>query len=444
MRQWIKNLSVPQYLSFGFLAVILTGATLLSLPIASRSGEWTPFIDTLFTATSATCVTGQVIYNTAAHWSLFGQLVIITLIEIGGLGIMTLIVLLFLFLGKKLNLKDRLLIHDALNLKESNDAIVIVKYVLKFALTVQLLGALVLSTQLIPQYGFVKGTYFSLFHAISAFCNAGFDLFGDSLISYTNNPVIILTIAFLIIFGGLGFIVWRDLLTYRQNKKLLIHTKLTVILTVSLLVGSTILFFIAEKGRGTFDDLGLFQQIVNSFFLAATPRTAGYANVDYATLSLASLLLTCMLMFIGGAPGSTAGGIKVTTVATLFLYLRGSLTGKLPTFGKRSISKDTVLKSFTLLMISIFLVGTVTIILTFTETIPDGFGLEYILVEVFSCFGTVGLTMGLTPHLSLIGKILLSIMMFMGRVGLLTVIMSFASRRKKDGIRYPDGHIMIG
>ncbi len=444
MKAWTKKLSVLQYLSLGFLLVIYTGATLLSLPIASKSGEWTPFIDTLFTATSATCVTGQVIYNTAAHWSLFGQLVIITLIEIGGLGVMTLIVLLFLFLGKKLNLKDRLLIHDALNLDGDNDAIVIVKYVLKFALSVQLLGALILSTQLIPQYGMVKGTYFSLFHAISAFCNAGFDLFGDSLISYQTNPVIILTIAFLIIFGGLGFIVWRDVLTYRKNKKLLLHTKLTLVLTISLLLGSTMLFFFAERGRGTFDVLSLPLQLVNSFFLAATPRTAGYANVDYAMLSMASLLLTCILMFIGGAPGSTAGGIKVTTIATLFLYLKAELKGEIPIVGKRSISKDTVMKAILLLLISVTLVCTVMIILTFTETIPEGFGLEYIMVEVFSCFGTVGLTMGLTPNLSFIGKILLSMMMFMGRVGLLTVIMSFASRSKKEGIRYPDGQILIG
>ncbi len=444
MKTWLKKLSVPQYLSLGFLLVILTGATLLSLPISSQSGEWTPFIDTLFTATSATCVTGQVIYNTAAHWSLFGQLVIITLIEIGGLGVMTLIVLLFLFLGKKLNLKDRLLVHDALNLDQSNDAIVIVKYVLKFAITVQLLGALVLSTQLIPQFGWLKGVYFSLFHAISAFCNAGFDLFGDSLISYTSNPVIILTIAFLIIFGGLGFIVWRDLLTYRKNKKLLLHTKLTLVLTISLLVGSTILFFIAENGRGTFDDLGFGYQWLNSFFLAATPRTAGYANVDYATLSLASLFLTCILMFVGGAPGSTAGGIKVTTIATLVLYLKASLKGEVPIVGKRSISKDTVVKAIVLLLISITMILSVTFILTFTETIPEGFGMEYILVEVFSCFGTVGLSMGLTPHLTIIGKVLLSLMMFMGRVGLLTVIMSFASKSRKEGIRYPDGQILIG
>lgn len=444
MKIWLKKLSVPQYLSLGFLLVILTGATLLSLPISSQSGEWTPFIDALFTATSATCVTGQVIYNTAAHWSLFGQFVIITLIEIGGLGVMTLIVLLFLFLGKKLNLKDRLLIHDALNLDQSNDAIVIVKYVLKFAITVQLLGALVLSTQLIPQFGWLKGIYFSLFHAISAFCNAGFDLFGDSLISYTSNPVIILTIAFLIIFGGLGFIVWRDLLTYRKNKKLLLHTKLTLLLTISLLVGSTILFFIAENGRGTFDDLGFGYQWLNSFFLAATPRTAGYANVDYATLSLASLFLTCILMFVGGAPGSTAGGIKVTTIATLVLYLKASLKGEVPIVGKRSISKDTVVKAIVLLLISVTMILSVTFILTFTETIPEGFGMEYILVEVFSCFGTVGLSMGLTPHLTIIGKILLSLMMFMGRVGLLTVIMSFASKSRKEGIRYPDGQILIG
>lgn len=443
-KNFLKKLSVPQYLSFGFLSVILTGAILLSLPISSRSGEFTPFIDALFTATSATCVTGQVIYNTAEHWSHFGQIVIITMIEIGGLGVMTLLVLLTLFLGKKLQLKDRLKIHDALNLSEDNDAGEIVKYVIKFSLSVQLLGAAVLSTQLIPLYGMVKGIYFSLFHAVSAFCNAGFDLFGDSLMSFQHNPVIMLTVAFLIIFGGLGFIVWRDLFTYRKNKKLLLQTKLTLILTVTLLLGGTFLYLITEYGSNTFAHLNGVETLINSFFMSATARTAGYANVNYATLSIASLMLTCLLMFIGGAPGSTAGGFKVTSVATLLLYLKASLKSERVVFNKRSIPEDLIHKVFTLLLISITLILTVTFILTITEVIPKGFGIEYILVEVFSCFGTVGLTMGLTPNLSVVGKILLSIMMFMGRVGLLTVILSFTNKPKLDSIRYPDGHIMIG
>lgn len=443
-KDFFKKLSVPQFLSFGFLSVILIGAILLSLPIASKTNEATPFIDALFTATSATCVTGQVIYNTAEHWSHFGQVVIITLIEIGGLGVMTLIVLMLLFLGKKLQLKDRLLIHDALNLKESNDASEIVKYVIKFSLSVQALGALVLSTQLIPLYGFAKGIYYSIFHAISAFCNAGFDLFGDSLISFQTNKVVMLTISFLIIFGGLGFIVWRDIFTYTKNKKLLLQTKLTLILTGSLLVGGTILFMLSEANHGVFSNLGPIDRVINTFFLSVTARTAGYANVNYATLSFASLFLTCILMFIGGAPGSTAGGIKVTTIATLLLYLKSSLKKERAVFSRRNISEETIHKAFTLLIISILLITSVTFILSITEYIPEGFGIEYILVEVFSCFGTVGLTMGLTSHLTLIGKVLLIGLMFIGRVGLLTVLLSFSSQRRNEGIRYPDGHIMIG
>ena len=443
-KSFFSKLSVPQYLSFGFLLTIMIGTILLMLPISSRSGTFTPFIDALFTATSATCVTGQTIYNTAAHWSHFGQIVIISLIEIGGLGIMTFIVLLTLFLGKKLRLKDRLLIHDALNLKESNDASEIVKYVLKFSISVQILGALVLSTQLIPIYGLSKGLYYSIFHAISAFCNAGFDLFGDSLMSFQSNPVIILTIAFLIIFGGLGFIVWRDIFTYHKNKKLLLQTKLTLILTSALLIGGTVLFLISEANSGLFNDLTISNKLINTFFMSTTARTAGYANVNYATLSLGSLFLTCILMFIGGAPGSTAGGIKVTTIATLILYLKASLKEERIVFNRRNISDELVFKSVTLLLISIILISVVTFILTLTETIPAGFGIEYILVEVFSCFGTVGLTMGLTPNLTFIGKILLTLMMFMGRVGLLTVVLSFSTKNSHEGIRYPDGHIMIG
>ena len=443
LKQRFEKLSVPQFLSAGFLSVILIGAILLMLPISSRSGQVTPFIDALFTAVSATCVTGQVIYNTAAHWSAFGQIVIISLIEIGGLGIMTIIVLLLLFLGKKLNLKERLLIHDSLNLSEDNDATVIVKYILKFALVTQALGALVLSTQLIPQFGLLKGVYYSIFHAISAFCNAGFDLFGDSLVSYTSNPVVMLTISFLIIFGGLGFIVWRDLLTYRKNKKLLLHTRVTLAMTLSLLVIGSVVFFLSERSN-SFGDLPLHYQIMNSFFMAVTPRTAGFANVDYSQLVMGSLILTSMLMFIGGASGSTAGGIKVTTISTLFLYLKSQVKGERATINKRSIPNVAIRKSVTLLLISILLCALATLILSFTEVIPEGFGLEYIIVEVFSCFGTVGLTMGLTPNLSFIGKIILSLMMFMGRVGLLTVTMSFAQKNKPDTIVYPDGNIMIG
>lgn len=438
------KLSIPQYLCIGFALVILTGGLLLSLPISSRSGEWTPFIDALFTATSATCVTGQIIYNTAAHWNLFGQIVIITLIEIGGLGVMTLLVLLTLFLGKKLQLRDRLKIHDALNLKESIDASTIVKYILKFALTVQVLGALILSTQLIPQFGLLKGMYFSLFHAISAFCNAGFDVFGDSVISYQNNPIILLTIAFLIIFGGLGFIVWRDLLNYRKNKRLMLQTKLTLIMTTLLLVGGTLYFMMSEANRSTFMHLSPLHYVFNTFFMSATARTAGYVNIDYATLSLASLFMTCILMFIGGAPGSTAGGLKVTTLATLVLYVKASIKNEDTTFAKRSISPMIIKKAATLFIISVSMIIGVSLILLITETIPPNHGIEYIFVEVFSCFATVGLTMGLTPHLTLIGKVLLIGLMFMGRVGLLTVILSFSNRNKRDDIHYPEGHILIG
>ncbi|WP_240920494.1 TrkH family potassium uptake protein [Erysipelothrix sp. HDW6A] len=444
LKNKLKTWSILQLIVGGFSTVILTGTLLLMLPISTQTGEITPFLDALFTATSATCVTGQVTLNTAAHWSYFGKTVIITMIEIGGLGFMTVIVLLFFFIGKKLNIKQRKVVSESLNLDSISEASDLVKYVIRFAVVVQIGGALLLSIDFLPRFGLWKGIYFSLFHSISAFCNAGFDLFGDSLISFQSNPLVLLTISSLIIIGGLGFIVWRDLLTFKRNKKLLLHTRIVVIITSILLVGSFLLLFMSETKNGTFSSLSLGDRIINVWFMAVTPRTAGYANIDYMMVSKFGILLTIILMFIGGSSGSTAGGVKVTSIAVIAIYLVKAMRGEEPVYNHRTIPIERVKRSLMLVAMGITVVSVSALILTATETIPAGVGIEYILVEVFSCFGTVGLTMGLTPHLTAIGKLVLIFLMFVGRIGLITFFWSFKPTNKDQKIRYPEGNVLVG
>lgn len=442
----LKKLSIPQQIALGFIIGIFVGAILLSTPYASISGQRTHFLDALFTATSAMTVTGQTVLNTAGHWNYFGKTVIIILIEVGGLGFMSIIVLVFVFMGRRLSLKQRLLVKEAVNTDNLQDAQSLIRYILKFSLFIQAIGALILSLDFIPRFGLLKGAYFSVFHSISAFNNAGFDLFGDSLLSFTQNPLVIFTIAGLIIVGGLGFLVWRDVLNYRKQRTLLIHTRLTLITTFSILLFSFVSFSISEIANGTFSDLNLGAQLMNTFFMSVTPRTAGYANVDYAGVSQVGIFMTIMLMFIGASSGSTGGGIKVTTFATLVLYVKAKFKDEGVHFHKRGISKVKVNKSILIVFIGIGMIVIATMLLLITETIPDGFGLEYVLLEVFSCFGTVGLSMGLTTHITNIGKVILIVLMFAGRIGLLTFFISFGAHPedRRPLITYPDESILVG
>ncbi len=440
----IKKMTVPQMVVGGFLGILVIGGLLLMLPISSSSGVSTNFWDAFFTATSALCVTGQITLNTALHWSYFGKTVILMLIEIGGLGIMTLVLYLFFILGKKVNIRQKKVIQESLNLEGLSEVKSIIKYVIRFSLLVQSIGAIVLSIDFIPRLGWIKGTYFSIFHSVSAFCNAGFDLFGNSLIEFQKNPLVLVTIMLLIIVGGIGFIVWRDLLTYKANKRLLLHTRLVVRTTLIVLVISFSLFWISELRHGTFSHLGIFDQITNTMFMAVTPRTAGYSNVDYNLVSTGGVFLTYILMFIGGSSGSTAGGIKITTFAVLVLFLKACFKGEEPNYYKRSISKERIKKAILVLLIGLGMLFIATIALLITQTLPEQYGLDAVLMEIFSCFGTVGLSMGLTEHLDWFGKFVLMTLMFVGRVGALTVLLSFGTHDKESSIHYPEGSILIG
>ena len=445
MSNFLKKLSVAQTIVIAYAFVITCGALLLWFPFSSASGEWTSFIDALFTATSATAVTGQVTLNTATHWNYFGKTVIITLIEIGGLGFMTIWMIFYFYILKhRPNLRQRRIASESLSLSAGDQIQQKVFSIVRFALTVQLLGAILLGFVFLPEFGIGKGIYYSVFHSISAFCNAGFDLIGNSLIDYQSNPFILLVIASLIMAGGLGFIVWEDLLNYRKTRKLSNYSKIVLTTTISLWILGTILFWVTEHKNGTFAHLSLGDQLANYFFLSVTPRTAGYANVDYANLSLGSLFLTTVFMFIGASSGSTGGGIKVTTLFVIVLVIFRSINYNHSNVLNRSISSDTIRRSFFIFSSGMLIASLATFILLNTETIPDGFGIEYILIEVFSCIGTVGLTMGLTPSLTLIGKIILIVLMLIGRVGVMTFLWSLTNEKRESGIIYPEMNLLVG
>lgn len=434
-----------QILALGFILVILTGALLLTLPIATTSGESTNFLDALFTSTSAVCVTGLVVVDTGTYWNMFGQTVIMILIEIGGLGFMSFTTLIAIILGKKITLRERLILQDAMNTFNIQGLVKMVKYVLVFTVSVQFFGALLLSTQFVPQYGIGKGAFYSIFHSISAFCNAGFDILGNfsSLTSYNSNVVVIMVISALIIIGGLGFTVWSELYNGKSLRKVSLHSKMVILMTTILVLGGTVLMFLFEHNNiNTISNMSFVDKVMNSFFASVTPRTAGFNSIPTDGMTTAGQFLTIILMFIGGSPGSTAGGIKTTTIGILIVTVICVIRGREDSeVFKRRFSKDLVYRAFTLLFIGVGLVIAVTMLLSYTEKGASFMALFY---ETVSAFGTAGLSLGLTSELSSIGRVLIIMMMYLGRVGPLTVVLSITKKKVSSGVKYPEGKILIG
>ena len=344
------KLSGVQILALGFVVIILVGTILLTLPISTASGESTSFLDALFTATSAVCVTGLIVVDTGSYWNMFGQTIIMILIEIGGLGFMSFTTLIAIILGKKITLRERLILQDAMNTFNIQGLVKMVKYVLVFTVSVQFFGALLLSTQFIPEFGFGKGAFYSLFHSISAFCNAGFDVLGkgNSLISFNTNVVVIMVLSILIIIGGLGFTVWSELYTCKSIRRVSIHSKMVLLITTGLVVGGTLLMFLFEHNNPqTISKMSFINKLTNSFFASVTPRTAGFNSISTSGMTTAGQFLTIILMFIGGSPGSTAGGIKTTTIGVLIVTVVSVIRGREDSeVFKRRFSKDLVYKAF--------------------------------------------------------------------------------------------------
>ncbi|MGN0529340.1 MAG: TrkH family potassium uptake protein [Eubacterium sp.] len=442
------SLTYPKIVALGFALIILIGTILLMLPISSR-GEEISFIDAFFTATSATCVTGLVTYDTATTWSLFGQIVILCLIQIGGLGFLTVIAFVSGIIKKRMSLKEKMLLKDAVGSLNIGGGKNLVRSVLLLTLCCEVTGAIILSTRFIPLAGVPKGIYLSVFTSISAFCNAGFDLMGSfvpssSLTTVNNDPVIIITVSLLIIIGGLGFIVWQDMRDKKFNfKNFSIHTKLVLTITSVILVGCTVLFLVFEyANEKTLADMPLWQKLLNAFFANVTTRTAGFNSIDTAGLTSASKMLTIMLMFIGGSSGSTAGGVKTTTVAVLILCVISTLKNKddVNAFDHR-INNTAIKKAISIVFINFAEIVTATFLILLFQ---KGFTLIDVLFECTSAIGTVGMSTGITPELCTASKLVIIFLMYVGRLTSLIFALMFISLRAKTTTQKPLGNILVG
>ncbi|MDD3268288.1 MAG: TrkH family potassium uptake protein [Syntrophomonadaceae bacterium] len=439
----MKNgtLSGPQWLVLSFLSVIVLGSILLQTPWAIQSGSGS-YIDSLFVATSAVCVTGLVTVDTGTHWTVFGQLVIMLLIQIGGLGVMSFATFFALIVGKKIQLRQRLVMQQSINISAVGGVVRVFKHLLLFTFLIEALGAIMLIIRWIPTLGLKKAIYFGIFHSISAFNNAGFDLFGGfkSLTEYSSDITVNLVISTLIISGGLGFYVWYEIFNYRKSRSFSLHSKVVLITTAILLLTGTGFLFFGEYNHAL-KGMSPGVKLLASYFQSVSPRTAGFNTIDLNSLFLSSQLLIIILMLIGASPGSTGGGIKTSTLAILWVAIISQLKGKKDSelFERRIEDKD-VLQALTLAA----LFTATFIIMTFLVSLSYRGELSKIAFEVASALGTVGLSLGLTPELNTTAKVLIIITMFLGRVGPLTLGFALAYQAKQPEIRYPKGKIMIG
>lgn len=436
----------PKILTFGFLTVIFMGTILLSLPFATRPGETTNFMTAFFTSTSATCVTGLTLVSTANHWTLFGQIVIAILMEVGGLGFMTFAVMMSLLVRQRMRMSTRLLTQEALNLDHLSQ-LNVVYLIIRLSLLIQLAGGIFLFFDFYPRYGLGKGIWFSIFHSISAFCNAGFDLFDNSMANYANDPYMLCVLAVLIVAGSLGFLVWKDILNYPKYHRLSLHTQLALRTGAVLFIVSVVVYFITEKNLAQLSDkLSFSNRILNTIFMAITPRTAGLITFPYTDLSAAGLAFTVILMFIGGTPGSTAGGVKTTTIGVLTIQSFATLRGQRDTtFAHRRFTQENIYRALTLLFVALFILLVSILVLAETQDLPEHDSLAYVTFEAVAAFGTTGISLGITTNLNPLGQLIIMFLMFVGRVGIYTVMFSIlnASTAAKN-YRYPEESVLIG
>lgn len=448
MKNKSKNfsLSYPKIVAIGFALLILIGSGLLMLPISTNLDS-VSYIDALFTATSATCITGLVPFDTYTSWSLFGKIVIIVLIQIGGLGFITVLSLIVRMTKKKFSLRYKMLLKESVGSLTLGDVNELFKSVIIFTLCCEGVGALLLMIRFIPMTNVPTGILMSIFTSISAYCNAGFDLMGmfapsSSLITVNGDPIIIMTISFLVVFGGLGFIVWDNMKEVKFNpKKFAPYSKLVLITTGILLGVGTVLFFIFEY-NATLADMPFGKKLLNAFFCSVTPRTAGFNSVDIAAMTPASKMLTIVLMFIGGSSGSTAGGVKTVTIAVLVLCLIANMRNEddIEMFGHR-ISSSVVKRSISVTMINFIEIFVATIIITLVQ---GNLSLLDIIFECTSAIGTVGMTAGITSSLDFIPRIVIIVLMYIGRLTSLIFALSFVGNKTKTTTQKPKCPVMVG
>ncbi|MGN0379404.1 MAG: TrkH family potassium uptake protein [Butyrivibrio sp.] len=441
-----KRLSQTQFIILGFLIIIVVGTFLLMFPISSADGSFTSFADCVFTAVSATCVTGLVVVDTFTHWSVFGQIVILCLIQVGGLGFITIGVMFSMILRRRIGLKTRGLLQESVNTLKIGGIIKLTKKIIKGTLLIEGIGALILGIRFSFDYGPLRGMYYGLFHSVSAFCNAGFDLMGInepycSLTRYVGDPVVNITVMALIIIGGIGFIVWDDITTNKLNfKKYMLQTKVVLVTTAVLVLGGGLLFF-ATEFNNTMAGMNPGTRILASLFSSVTARTAGFNTVDTAALTGGSKILTVVLMFIGGSPGSTAGGIKTTTIFVLLINLfSGISTGKGGSVFKRRFEEDAVRKASFVFLLNLLL----GLVACFIILAVNNLAFEDVVFEVFSAIGTVGMSTGITRDLNIVSRVIIMILMFCGRIGSLSFALSFMQNKKSAPVYYPSENISIG
>ncbi len=448
----LKKLNAPQIVVVSFLCAIAIGTLMLSLPISAKSGTHTSFVDSLFTATSAACVTGLVVRDTGGHFSGFGQLVILILLQAGGLGIMTFSTVFAILLGRKLSIKDDLVIQRTMMPNKVQNLAVLIKYILFITFGIELLGAALLAARWLAVSDLSAGQVLinSVFHSISAFCNSGLSLFSNSFENFRGDIYINLIIMALIIAGGIGFIVLLEipnLFKKKKTNKLSLQTKVVLSVSIALILIGAICFFIFES-NGMLKELSLKDKVLSSFFQSVTARTTGFNTVTIGYLAAPTLLIIIVLMFIGASPGSTGGGIKTSTFGVLIASLKAMLKNQdRVSLFKRTIPKEVVRKCFIVVFLAVAWIFFAALFIMITERSKFGlernFFLQY-LFEVCSAFGTVGLSTGVTPNLSYLGKIIIIVTMFAGRVGPLTLALAIAMQREKVIYSYPEEKIMIG
>ncbi|MFG6334233.1 MAG: TrkH family potassium uptake protein [Lachnospiraceae bacterium] len=446
------DLSTTQTIMLSFLLAILAGSFFLALPGSSADGQAVPYVDALFTAATSICVTGLVTLPTVTTWSVFGQIVILILIQIGGLGIITIMSGLMISLHRRIGMRDRQLIQDAFNLNTLSGMVKFIKKVLLGTFMVEGVGALLYMTVFIPQYG-LHGIWISLFNAVSAFCNAGMDILSEnSLCEYVHNPLVNTVTALLIIMGGIGYIVWWDVVRVCKNLKkqglkcfrtLTLHSKIALFITALLLLSGTAAFFVFEYDNPlTLGSYSLPEKIQAAFFQSVTTRTAGFATVPQQNLTNASAFISILLMFIGGSPVGTAGGIKTVTIAVLFVAAFATIKNKEDAvLFQRRISKQAINKAVAVVCTSFLILFASTVLLA---AITDAAALD-IVYETVSATATVGLTRDLTPKLNMMGKIIIIITMYLGRVGPISLMVAFHTRKEdRNMIKNPTEEISVG
>lgn len=439
------------FITVGFAVLILLGALLLTLPISSADGSFTSFWDSLFTAASSTCVTGLTVLDTATHWSLFGQIVILTLIQIGGLGFMSLAVMMSMLVKRRITPKERMLVMQSYNMNNYEKPLEFVKRIAGWTFGIEILGAIALSFRFIPDFGVADGIYKSIFHSISAFCNAGFDIIGagnpniTSMSYYSKDLLVNITLMLLIATGGIGFVVINDIVKSIINKKrLAVYTKMVLIITAFLVLFGAAGYLILEwNNPETIGERSFGDKLLASFFQSVTLRTAGFAMIDNVYTTSGSQLLALLLMFIGGASGSTAGGVKVVTVGVLIYTVYCVAIGRksVSLFG-RKVSSDNFMRAVSIVVIQFVLV----VVSTFAISASMNTDIMTAAFEAVSAIGTVGLSLGFTPALNLLSKFIVIFLMYFGRVGILSITytLTLNIRDKKSIITYPDANLLIG